>query len=84
MSRPRRLTCQDLRIYSKTRRAVRLYEVAVAAYLQEGIRFPEIAHVISTTMEAHTSSPLHTLHDALEADRWAREKASALVHSLTK
>ena len=59
-------------------------EVAVAAYLQEGIRFPEIAHVISTTMEAHTSSPLHTLHDALEADRWAREKASALVHSLTK
>ncbi len=59
-------------------------EVAVAAYLQEGIRFPEIAHVIRTTMEAHSSAPLRTLDDALDADRWAREKASVLVHSFAR
>ncbi len=59
-------------------------EVAVAAYLQQGIRFPEIAHVIRTTMEAHTSRPLRTLDDALDADRWARDKASALVHSCAR
>jgi 1-deoxy-D-xylulose-5-phosphate reductoisomerase len=59
-------------------------EVAVAAYLQEGIRFPEIANVIRSTMEAHTPRQLRTLDDALEADRWAREKADALVRAAAR
>ncbi|MEE8240680.1 MAG: 1-deoxy-D-xylulose-5-phosphate reductoisomerase, partial [Nitrospirales bacterium] len=59
-------------------------EVAVAAYLQEGIRFTDIAHVIQTTMEAHTPGQLGVLNDALEVDRWAREKAETLVHSLAR
>jgi len=59
-------------------------EVAVAAYLQEGIRFSDIAEVIRTTMETHRTRDVRTLEDALEADRWAREKAGTLVHALTR
>ncbi len=59
-------------------------EVAVAAYLQEGIRFGDIAHVIRSTMEAHSTRTLGSLEDALAADAWAREKASALVLSTTR
>ncbi len=59
-------------------------EVAVAAYLREGIRFPDIAHVIRTVMEAHQPKPLKSLDDALEADHVAREKAGELLHSLAR
>lgn len=59
-------------------------EIAVAAYLQEGIGFLDIADVIRTTMEAHTAREVNTVEDALEADRWAREKAEELVHALTR
>ncbi len=59
-------------------------EIAVAAYLQEGIGFLDIADVIRTTMEAHTAREVNTVEDALEADRWAREKADELVHALTR
>ncbi len=57
-------------------------EIAVAAYLQEGIGFLDIAEIIRSTMDAHTLRQIHTLEDALEADRWAREKAGARVHTL--
>ncbi len=57
-------------------------EVAVAAYLQEGIGFLDIADVIRRTMDAHVLTQVHALDDALEADRWAREKAGAHVHAL--
>ncbi|MBM4122620.1 MAG: 1-deoxy-D-xylulose-5-phosphate reductoisomerase [Nitrospira sp.] len=56
-------------------------EVAVAAYLQEGIGFLDIAEVIRATMEAHQPHAVVELEDALDADRWAREKADALVHA---
>ncbi|HXF93165.1 MAG TPA: 1-deoxy-D-xylulose-5-phosphate reductoisomerase [Nitrospiraceae bacterium] len=59
-------------------------EVAVEAYLQEGIRFTDIAEVIRSTMEAHTPREIESIDDALEADRWAREKAEALVHALAR
>ncbi len=59
-------------------------EVAVAAYLQEMIGLLDIADVIHATMDAHTRHEVRTLADALEADRWAREKAGTLVHSLAR
>ena len=59
-------------------------EIAVAAYLQEGIGFLDIADVIRTTTEAYTASEVSTVEDALEADRWAREKAEELVHALAR
>jgi 1-deoxy-D-xylulose-5-phosphate reductoisomerase len=56
-------------------------EIAVAAYLKEGIGFLDIADVIRTTMEGHAPRPVATLDVALEADRWAREKAEKLVRN---
>jgi 1-deoxy-D-xylulose-5-phosphate reductoisomerase len=57
-------------------------EVAVDAFLNGGVRFIEIADVIRSTMEAHTQREITGLDDALEADRWGREKAGSLVHAL--
>ena len=59
-------------------------EVAVDAFLNGGIRFVEIAEVIRSTMDAHDHHPVTCLDDALEADRWAREKAESLVHALPR
>jgi 1-deoxy-D-xylulose-5-phosphate reductoisomerase len=59
-------------------------EVAVEAFLNGGIRFGEIADVIRGTMESHTLRGLECLENALEADRWAREKALSLVTALAR
>ena len=59
-------------------------EVAVEAFLNGGIRFIDIADIIRSTMEAHQPREVVTLDDALETDRWAREKAESLVHALAK
>jgi 1-deoxy-D-xylulose-5-phosphate reductoisomerase len=59
-------------------------EIAVDAFLNGGIRFVEIAEVIRSTMNAHAHQAITCLDDALEADRWAREKAELLVHALPR
>jgi 1-deoxy-D-xylulose-5-phosphate reductoisomerase len=59
-------------------------EVAVEAFLNGGIRFVDIAEIIRSTMEAHQSREVESLDDALETDRWAREKAESFVHALAK
>ncbi len=59
-------------------------EIAVAAYLSERIGFLDIANVIRTTMDAHRPVDVDSLDTALEADRWAREKAGALVTALAR
>jgi 1-deoxy-D-xylulose-5-phosphate reductoisomerase len=59
-------------------------EIAVEAFLNHGIRFGEIHQVIHSTMEAHAHQEITCLDDALEADRWAREKAESLVHALPR
>ena len=59
-------------------------EIAVDAFLHHGLRFIEIASVIRSTMDAHTRQAIRSLDDALEADRWAREKAESLVHALPR
>ncbi len=59
-------------------------EVAVDAFLHEGIRFVEIAEVIRSTMNAHAQRAVACIDDALDADRWAREKAESLVHALPR
>ena len=55
-------------------------EVAVAAFLEGKISFPDIVNVVSGTMEStgHRPAP-GSLDDAEDADRAARETASALV-----
>lgn len=59
-------------------------EIAVAAYLEGGIGFLDIPEVIRATMEAHRPREITTLEQALEADRWAREKSGSLVRGLMR
>jgi 1-deoxy-D-xylulose-5-phosphate reductoisomerase len=35
-------------------------------------------------MNVHTTKDIESLEDALEADRWAREKAESLIVALTR
>ncbi|BCA56997.1 1-deoxy-D-xylulose 5-phosphate reductoisomerase [Nitrospira sp. KM1] len=57
-------------------------EIAVDAFLNGGIRFTAIPDIIRSTMDAHHPVEVDTVESALEADRWAREKAESLVLSL--
>ncbi len=59
-------------------------EIAVAAYLDGGIGFQDIPEVIRSTMEAHRTQDVTNLEQALEADRWAREKSGSLVRALVR
>jgi len=59
-------------------------EVAVEAFLQGGIRFTDISDIIRSTMLAHSAREVENIEAALDADRWAREKAGSLVHALPR
>jgi 1-deoxy-D-xylulose-5-phosphate reductoisomerase len=55
-------------------------EVAVAAFLEGKISFPDIVSVVSGTMEATGSTPApRDIDEAESIDRAAREGASAVV-----
>jgi 1-deoxy-D-xylulose-5-phosphate reductoisomerase len=54
-------------------------EVAVAAFLEGRIRFMEIPQTIEETMRSHQVNPCSSIEAVLEADRWARSYARALV-----
>ncbi|MFC1840759.1 1-deoxy-D-xylulose-5-phosphate reductoisomerase [Thermodesulfobacteriota bacterium] len=57
-------------------------EIAVDSFLKEKISFLRIPEVIEKTMNAHISHPVSDLDNVLEADRWAREKASEEIKKL--
>ncbi|HEU4685314.1 MAG TPA: 1-deoxy-D-xylulose-5-phosphate reductoisomerase [Nitrospira sp.] len=59
-------------------------EVAVEAFLNGGIKFTAIADIIRSTMEAHRPREVEMIEDALDTDRWARQKAESLVVSLAR
>ena len=59
-------------------------EMAVQAFLNSKIAFLDISSIISDTMNAYTPRTLTTIEDALEIDRWAREKSSTLIKAYTK
>jgi 1-deoxy-D-xylulose-5-phosphate reductoisomerase len=59
-------------------------EIAVDAFLNGGIRFTDISDIIHSTMQAHSPQAVQSVEVALEADRWAREKADSLVHALAR
>jgi 1-deoxy-D-xylulose-5-phosphate reductoisomerase len=54
-------------------------EVAVAAFLQGAISFPDIARTISRVMAAHAAQPLTSLEQVLAVDRQARQAASNII-----
>jgi 1-deoxy-D-xylulose-5-phosphate reductoisomerase len=54
-------------------------EIAVAAFLDRKIGFTDIAATVDKTMQAHEAFAPVALEEYLQADRWAREKAGALI-----
>ena len=54
-------------------------EVAVELFLQERIRFGDLARIIEKTLEVHSPTPNPSLEDYLEVDRWARQVASQVL-----
>jgi 1-deoxy-D-xylulose-5-phosphate reductoisomerase len=59
-------------------------EIAVAAFLDQQARFPDIWHVVEEVMNRHTSVAHPDLDAILEADQWARAEATRSVKSLTR
>jgi 1-deoxy-D-xylulose-5-phosphate reductoisomerase len=51
-------------------------EVAVEAFIQRRINFPQITGTVRRTMERHSVMPHPTLEQILEADAWARSEAA--------
>jgi 1-deoxy-D-xylulose-5-phosphate reductoisomerase len=56
-------------------------EVAVAAFLDRKCSFPSIWQSVDRVMNEHTSVAAPALEAILEADSWARRRASELLHS---
>ena len=56
-------------------------EVAVAAFLDDRILFPEILAIVEQTLEAHPVVTSPDLEGLFAADRWAREKATSQLEA---
>ncbi len=54
-------------------------EVAVAEFLAGKIGFPEIAHVVENTLQAHNAFHPQSLEEILDTDQWARRHAQQCV-----
>lgn len=54
-------------------------EAAVDAFLQKRIGFNDIPVIIKEAMNSHRKEPVTEIDVVIEADRWAREKARAIL-----
>lgn len=54
-------------------------EVAVRRFLAEEISFPEIATTVEAVLDAHRSESPGSVEEALEWDRWGRDRAANLL-----
>jgi len=59
-------------------------EVAVAAFLEERMRFADIWEVVAAVMERHANVAHPDLDAILQADQWARAEAAEGVKSLNR
>ena len=59
-------------------------EIAVQAFLESTIRFPEMADLVSETIDRIGNSAVTGIKDVLEVDRSARSVATEVAHSLSK
>jgi 1-deoxy-D-xylulose-5-phosphate reductoisomerase len=57
-------------------------EMAVAAFLDESLRFVDIPRIIEKTLEACAATPIGSVADVRAADREARERAGAYIEEL--
>jgi 1-deoxy-D-xylulose-5-phosphate reductoisomerase len=51
-------------------------EIAVEAFVNRRISFPDITALVRRTMDRHQEVPHPTLQRVLEADAWARAEAA--------
>jgi len=54
-------------------------EVAVAAFLNERIKFTEIGKIIEAVLDEHLSIPIRTLAEFKSVDSWSRRRAGEVV-----
>src|SRR5438132_6785188 len=59
-------------------------EIAVAAFLDRHVRFPQIWHTVGEVMNRHASVAHPDLDAILQADQWARAEAQSYVKSLRR
>ena len=59
-------------------------EIAVTAFLDRQVRFPEIWHVVEEVMNRHTAIAHPNLDAIVQADQWARNEAQGCVKSLNR
>ena len=59
-------------------------EIAVAAFLNRQVRFPDIWRIVEEVMNRHAPVAHPDLDAILEADQWAREQAQGYVRSLNR
>jgi len=59
-------------------------EVAVAAFLNRQLRFPEIWRTVEQVMDRHTTVAHPDLDGILRADQWARAEGTRFVKSLNR
>jgi 1-deoxy-D-xylulose-5-phosphate reductoisomerase len=59
-------------------------EVAVAAFLDRQVRFPDIWQIVEEVMNRHTSVAHPDLDAILQADHWARKEAQGRVKSINR
>ncbi len=57
-------------------------EVAVEAFLEKRIRFLEIPRVVEAALDEHKGLAVDVLDNILQADKWARQHASATIATL--
>ncbi len=57
-------------------------EIIVEAFLQEKIRFKDIPASLTRVLERHKNIANPQLEDILEADRWARNEAAAILKAM--
>jgi 1-deoxy-D-xylulose-5-phosphate reductoisomerase len=56
-------------------------EIAVEAFLEGKIGFLDISDLTEKTMSAHKKHPIDSVETVMEADRWARDTARAILRS---
>lgn len=58
-------------------------EIAVEAFSQGKITWPGIARLLENVLSRHTPTPVRSMDDVLQADRWARHEATRLLSALS-
>jgi 1-deoxy-D-xylulose-5-phosphate reductoisomerase len=59
-------------------------EIGVNAFLEGKIGFLEIPQLIEKTMEKHETFPLNSIEQAIEADQWAKSRATEILREMVR